>query len=217
MKSPIETYLLNHTSRETELLRELVEVSENDLEHIDMICGPQVGQLLAILVRLGQARRILEIGTFTGYSAIWMADALPDCGELITLELNERYQSVSDLFFNRDPYRKKIRQIMGDATESINRLDGDFDLVFLDADKGRYPEYLQRLKPRLKAGGILVADNTLWGGSVVDPDDPKSRAVDEMNQMLRQDPDFRVVMLPLRDGLTIAQKNPNSQEGHSGF
>ncbi len=202
--SVLKNYTDVHTSPESDILQELARESEHKLEYTDMLSGRQVGQLLHILVRIGKCERLLEVGTFTGYSAIWMADALPANGELITVEINELYKSISDRFFRREPYHNKIKQITGDAMDEIDKLEGKFDLIFLDADKVNYPDYFQKLKPKLIKGGIFVADNVLWSGSVLNPDDEKSRAINQMNKLVQEDPDFINVMLAVRDGLTIA-------------
>lgn len=206
MTSDTEAYILRHTTPEPSDLKELVRESEQSLEYTDMLSGNQVGLLLRLFVRSGNIKRILEVGTFTGYSALWMADALPDDGELVTLEMNERYTEISDRFFSRDPYQRKIRQIMGPALETIDSLGGLFDMIFLDADKAQYPDYFIKLKPMLRRGGVLIVDNALWGGSVLQPDDVKSRAVDRLNDLVQSDPDFENTILPIRDGLLIAVK-----------
>jgi caffeoyl-CoA O-methyltransferase len=201
----IVQYCNRHTTEESSILRELVKKTESELQYSDMICGPRVGELLKLLIRMSGAKRILEIGTFTGYSAIKMADALPVNGELITLELNQCYQKISEQFFKRDPYCKIIKQVMGDAISTIDSLSGEFDLVFIDADKALYPEYYQKARPKLKKGGIFVVDNTLWNGEVLHPDDPKSHAINRLNNLIQSDPDMQNVMLPVRDGVLIAR------------
>ncbi|MEX2368748.1 MAG: class I SAM-dependent methyltransferase [Balneolaceae bacterium] len=202
----IKPYLESHTSPESDLLRELVRKSEEELTYTDMISGRQVGQLLQMLIRIGRFSRILEIGTFTGYSAITMADVLPDNGEVLTLELNERYRDVSEPFFKKEPYNKKIRQIMGDARETLALLDGFFDMVFIDAEKLYYSEYYKKSLPLLKKGGVMVIDNTLWSGGVLDPDTPKGEAIDEFNKMIQADDRVDNLMLPVRDGVTVVYK-----------
>jgi len=202
----IEKYINRHTTGETSILNDLVRQSKAELEYTEMISGRQVGQLLKLLVRIGGYKRILEVGTFTGYSAIWMADALPDEGELITLEMNERYTEISNRFFTRPPYKYKIRQIMGPALNTIDSLEGEFDMIFIDADKMQYPDYFMKLKPKLKSGGILAIDNVLWGGSVIDPDDDKSKSVDKLNKLICNDSVFEQVILPVRDGVMVAVK-----------
>lgn len=207
LDNKIKDYINRHTSQEPDVLKELVHRSEEKLEYTDMISGKQVGRLLNLLVRLGRCKRILEIGTFTGYSAIWMADGLPEDGELITLEMNGKYKEISEEFFSRKPYKDKIHQIMGPALETIDTIPGEFDLVYIDADKHQYPEYFLKIKPMLRNGGILVVDNVLWGGEVLDPGDPKSESVDRLNRMIQEDEDFDNMMLPIRDGVTIGIKN----------
>lgn len=202
----IAEYTESFTSEESKVLKELVRASERELEYTDMLSGPQVGMLLKMLVQISGTKRILEIGTFTGYSAIWMADALPEDGTLITLEMNERYRDISKPFFEREEYQKKIKQKMGNALEVIPTLSGTFDLIFLDADKLSYPTYYEILKPKLKSGGIFVIDNVLWGGDVLRPSDGKSRAIHKLNKKIRDDNDVEQVMIPLRDGITIVRK-----------
>lgn len=148
----IEQYAEKHTTGESTLLKELVTVSENNLEHIDMISGRVVGRLLVLMVKISGARRVLEIGTFSGYSALSMAEALPDNGELITCEYNERYENLARSFFNKSKAGSKITLRMGPALETIDALKGTFDLVFLDADKSNYPTTIQRLYRGLTAG-----------------------------------------------------------------
>jgi caffeoyl-CoA O-methyltransferase len=202
----LNEYINQHTTAETQILRELVRRSSDELEHTDMLSGSQVGQLLKLLVRIGGYKRILEVGTFTGYSAIWMADALPADGELITLEMNEHYKSISDEFLSRPPYNQKISQVMGPALETMDNLTGNFDMIFIDADKIQYPDYFKKLKPKLRSGGLCAIDNVLWGGMVLAPGDPKSRAVDQLNRMIHRDTDFENIILPVRDGIMIAVK-----------
>lgn len=202
----IAEYTESFTSEEPKVLKELVLVSERELEYTDMLSGPQVGVLLNMLVQISGAKRILEIGTFTGYSAIWMADALPDDGKLVTLEMNERYRDISRPFFERKAYHEKIQQKMGNALELIPTLSGIFDLIFLDADKISYPTYYEMLKPKLKCGGIFVIDNVLWDGEVLRPSDEKSRAIHKLNKIVRDDNDVDQVMIPVRDGITIVRK-----------
>lgn len=206
IQSQIAKYIDSFTSPEPEILKELVRVSEKELEFTDMLSGPQVGALLRLLVLTAEARRILEIGTFTGYSAISMADALPDDGKLITIEMNERYRDISEPFFAREPYKDKIKQKMGNALEIIPTLSGKFDLIFLDADKIGYPTYYELLKGKLKSGGLFVADNVLWGGEVVRPKGEKSKAIHRFNKIIRDDQNVDQVMIPLRDGITIVRK-----------
>ncbi|MEX0593691.1 MAG: O-methyltransferase [Balneolaceae bacterium] len=202
----LHDYILRHTTDEDELLRELVTASEKELDHIDMLSGNTVGQLLALLIRLGGMKRILEIGTFTGYGTLQMVQALPEDGQIITLEMNERFLAVSDDFLSRPPYDRMIHQMLGPALESIRSLEGPFDMVFLDADKAGYPAYYESVRPLLSSGGLLVADNVFWNGEAIEARTRKGEAVDRFNRMVQEDPDFQNVMLPVRDGLMIARK-----------
>ncbi|NBB77359.1 MAG: O-methyltransferase [Bacteroidetes bacterium] len=202
----VAEYSESFTLEESETLKELVRKSEQDLEYTDMLCGRQLGVILRLLIRITGAKRVLEIGTFTGYSAISMAEVLPDDGELVTLEMNERYQRISKPFFSRPPFKNKIRQILGNALETIITLVEPFDLVFLDADKVNYPAYYELSKPRLKQNGLMVIDNVLWNGEVIRPKGEKARAIHRLNRMIRNDVEVEQVMIPLRDGVTILQK-----------
>lgn len=206
VNASIEQYAHDHTSEESTLVQELVEVSGRELEYTDMLSGRVVGQFLAMMVKLTGAKRILEIGTFTGYSALSMAEALPDDGELITCEYNERYEDIARSFFRKSGFGSKIRLIMGPALETINQLEGTVDLVYLDADKINYPNYYRSVLPMLRQGGVLIADNVLWSGSVIDPDDEKARAIDEMNKLIRDDERVENVLLTVRDGLQVVRK-----------
>lgn len=202
----IEEYTESFTSNESEILMELIKASEENLEYTDMLTGRQVGRLLKFLIQLSGARRILEIGTFTGYSAISMAEVLPEDGTLITLEMNEKYRQISKSFFEREPFNKLINQKMGNALEIIPTLSGVFDLIFLDADKLSYPTYYEMLKPKLKSGGLFVIDNVLWDGDVLRPSTEKSRAIHRLNKIVRDDKDVEQLMLPLRDGVTVVRR-----------
>jgi len=201
----ISEYTESFTSEEPEIIKELVKASDEDLEHIDMLSGRQTGMLLKMLVTISGANRILEVGTFTGYSAIMMAHALPDEGELITCEMNERYRRISEPFFAREPYRTKITQKMGNALDIIPTLEGTFDLIFLDADKVNYPKYYRLAKKKINPGGLIVVDNVLWSGEVLDRKNRKAEAIHQMNEIIREDDEVEQLMLPLRDGVTIVR------------
>lgn len=206
VNASIEEYAHNHTRQESALVQELIKVSDEKLEYIDMLSGRIVGQFLSMMVKLTGAKRILEIGMFTGYSALSMAEALPDDGELITCEYNERYEDIARSFFQRSEFGHKIRLEMGPALETISQLEGLFDLVYLDADKINYSNYYRAVIPMIRQGGLLIADNMLWSGAVLDPDNEKARAIDKMNKLIRDDEQVENVLLTVRDGLQVVRK-----------
>jgi caffeoyl-CoA O-methyltransferase len=201
----IAEYTESFTSEEPEIIKELVKASKNDLQFVDMLSGRQTGLMLKMLVAISGSKRVLEVGTFTGYSAMMMADALPDDGELITCEMNERYQEISEPFFSKDPYRNKISQKLGNALKLIPELEGKFDLIFLDADKVNYPEYYRLAKTKINPGGLIVIDNVLWDGDVMEKKNRKAAAIHQMNEIIRDDKEVEQLMLPLRDGVTIVR------------
>ncbi len=205
----IEKYALRHTTGESPLLKEIREVTDRELEYSNMLTNRMVGRLLQILIKLGGFQRVLEVGMFTGYSALTMAEALPENGELVTLEMNERYEKMAREFVERSPHGRKISIVMGMAEETLTEVDGPFDLAFIDADKGNYPLYYDLIKPRLNPGGIIVVDNAFWSGSVLKPEeDEKGKAVDALNKKIREDTDVEHVLLTVRDGLHVVRKLP---------
>lgn len=194
------------TTPESSAIQNIVDSSDRELEYIDMLSGKLVGQLLKTLIRISNARRVLEIGSFTGYSAITMAEALGDDGEVITIEYNERHQQLSEAHFAKYDTKKKIRLLKGDARKLVDKLEGTFDLVFLDADKISYSLYYDKVLPKLKQGGLIIADNALWGGTVLSPDDSKSQAIAAFNTKVAEDERVEQVLLPVRDGINIIRK-----------
>lgn len=202
----IERYAETCTSEESELIRKLVEASNRELEHIDMISGRVVGRFLAMMVQVSGAKRILEIGMFSGYSALSMAEALPEDGKLITCEYNERYEELARSFFEKSEHGHKITLKMGPALETLDAIKGSFDFVFLDADKINYPNYYKKVLPMLKKGGLMVIDNVLWSGTILNPKDEKEKAIDRLNKMIKEDQQVEQVMLTVRDGLSLVRK-----------
>lgn len=202
----IERYAETCTSEESELIRKLVEASNRELEHIDMISGRVVGRFLAMMVQVSGAKRILEIGMFSGYSALSMAEALPEDGKLITCEYNERYEKLARSFFEKSEHGHKITLKMGPALETLDAIKGSFDFVFLDADKINYPNYYKKVLPMLKKGGLMVIDNVLWSGTILNPKDEKEKAIDRLNKMIKEDQQVEQVMLTVRDGLMMVRK-----------
>jgi caffeoyl-CoA O-methyltransferase len=204
----IDQYVHDHTRARPEIFDELREVTYSSMEDPQMQVGRVEGTLLKMLVALSGARRVLEIGTFTGYSALCMAEALPADGELITCDRDPRALEVARSFFDRTPYGARIQTRLGDALASIQALPETpaFDLAFIDADKERYVAYYEAILPRLRSGGLLVADNTLWSGAVVAPQTDSARAIVAFNDRVTSDPAVENVLLSVRDGVMLVRK-----------
>lgn len=201
----IAEYTESFTTEEPEIVRELIRGSDDNLEHIDMLSGRQMGMLLKLLVQISGAKRILDVGTFTGYSALMMASALPEDGRLITIEMNRRYREVSDHFFSREPYNSKIQQITGNALEVIPSLEGTFDLVYLDADKISYPQYWKMIRKKTVPGSLVVIDNMLWDGMVLNAKEGKEYAIHKTGELIRDDDGVEQLLMPLRDGVMVVR------------
>jgi caffeoyl-CoA O-methyltransferase len=201
----LENYIQNHSSGESEVLQELRKIASEELNMPDMICGPQVARFLQMLIKLGSCRRILEVGSFIGYSAVAMAEAMSE-GKLITLELEAKYAAISAPVFSRPEFSSKIEQRMGPAAKSINRLNGKFDLIFIDADKISYPEYYHKTFPLLSDNGLMIFDNMLWRGEVVRPESEEAEVISQLNKTIHNDERVSCLMLPVRDGLMMVMK-----------
>lgn len=202
----IDEYAVSKSEPTSPLLQELVDVTNRDTEWPVMLTGPLEGRFLKMIVQLIGARRILEIGMFTGYSALSMAEGLPNDGELITCDLDQHCIKIARKFFERSPHGKKIKIKEGPALDSIKTLPGPFDLVFIDADKTNYPNYYEAVLPLLKAGGVILVDNALFGGSVLNPQDENSAAIAKLNDLIANDERVDRVLLPIRDGVFIVRK-----------
>lgn len=202
----IEAYLTEHTRAPAPLFEELRERTYAEVPSPQMQVGRVEGALLRILVAAIGARRVLEIGTFTGFSALSMAESLPDDGELITCDIDPKATAVAREFFDRSPHGKKIRLVLGSALETLRTLKGPFDMAFLDADKESYPDYYEAVMPLLRPGGLILGDNTLWSGEVLDPKTPSAKAIAAFNQRITTDPRVDNVLLPVRDGIMVARK-----------
>jgi caffeoyl-CoA O-methyltransferase len=202
----LEKYAEEHSSEVPELLNRLERETLASMKSPQMLSGRTEGQLLRLLIRMIRASRVLEVGTFTGYSALMMAQALPADGELITLEVDPKAEAVARRYFAESEHGRKIRLLMGPALETLETLDGPFDFAFVDADKQNYPRYYDRIVPLLRPGGLLAVDNVLWSGRVLDPRDEETRAIHELNERARTDPRVEHVLLTVRDGVLLARK-----------
>lgn len=204
----IERYAEEHTTPPDALLAELAAETQATLRSPQMLAGPVEGRLLETLVFVSGARRVLELGTYSGYSAISMAGGLPPDGRIDTCEVDEEHAAVARRYIDRSPYADRIAVHVGPALETIAQLPGPFDLVFLDADKSNYLNYYEAVLPRLSERGLIVADNTLWSGRVVDPDPDggSTRAIVEFNDRVRADDRVVCVQLTIRDGVTLIRR-----------
>lgn len=202
----IEEYVKLYTSNEPELLKELAEFTETNMPMAQMLTGKIEGRLLKMLVALTGAKTVLEIGMFTGYSALSMAEALPDDGQLITCDIDEEVAKLAKDYFVRSPHGSKISIELAPALNTLSNLDQTFDLAFLDADKENYVEYYQAIIPKLKPNGVLVIDNCLWSGKVLEPEAETDIAIHKLNQLIVTDPRVENVVLTVRDGINLVRK-----------
>lgn len=203
----IARYVGDHAGPVSPLLEELERETRERTGHSGMLTGRVEGTLLRMLVRISGARRVVEIGTFTGYSALMMAEGLPADGELLTCEISEEYASIARSYFRRSPHGSRIRLAMGPAAGTLRGIaDGSTDFVFIDADKESYFLYYEEGVRILRAGGMIAADNALWHGSVLSPEDADSRAIAAFNRRVKGDGRVERVMLPVRDGVFLIRK-----------
>lgn len=205
-------YLLDHTVRENALLQELRETTAQ-LEMARMQISPEQGQFMALLVELTGAERIIEIGTFTGYSALCMAQAMPARGRMVCCDISEEWTRTARDFWHRAGIDNRIRLHLGPALDTLDELlerdgPGSYDMAFIDADKTGYAEYYERCLALLRAGGLLMFDNTLWDGTVANPDinDEDTQAIRRLNDRLLADERVSISLVPIGDGLTLARK-----------
>jgi caffeoyl-CoA O-methyltransferase len=202
-------YVEAHSNPEPELFQALRDETEATLAMPQMQVGRVEGALLRMLVQLTGARRVLEVGTYSGYSALAMASGLPDDGKLVTCDIDPVATSVARKYFERSPHGHKIEVRLGPAIKTIRKLaeqGAGFDLVFLDADKPSYLDYYEAVLPLLPAGGLVVADNTLWSGRVLDPKEESDHAIVRFNAHVAADERVDNVLLSVRDGVMLARK-----------
>ncbi|TXK73627.1 O-methyltransferase [Mesonia sp. HuA40] len=205
----IDQYTVNHSSPEPELLQKLNRETHQKILQPRMLSGHYQGRVLSMLTKLINPKNILELGTYTGYSALCMAEGMQTDGVLHTIDKNEELFDFQRKYFDKSSWAKQIIQHLGEAKQIIPRLDLNFDLVFLDADKNNYLTYFELIVPKLNSGGIILTDNVLWSGKVtkaLNPNDEDTRVLLAYNKKVNEDPRVESVMLPIRDGLTITRK-----------
>jgi caffeoyl-CoA O-methyltransferase len=208
MNRKLEQYLLDHTSGEDPVLEDLYRQTNIRFVNPNMATGHLQGKFLEFISLMIQPEYILEIGTFTGYSAICLAKGLKPEGKLITLDLNDELSSFSRSYFCQAGVESKITQITGNAMDLIPGLDLMFDLIFIDGDKREYTQYFRLIIDKVKPGGFIIADNVLWGGKVLEKEirDPQTKGLTEFNEMIRKEKSIQHLMLPVRDGLMLIRK-----------
>lgn len=208
LEDKIEDYSFSRTSMESELLNKIARETHLEVLRPRMLSGHFQGRLLSMFSNMIQPKRILEIGTYTGYSALCLAEGLMDNGKLFTLDINEELEDRVRQYFKESEFNDKIRFLIGDAISIIPDLKEIWDLVFIDADKKNYTTYFDLVISAVKPGGYIIADNVLWSGKVIDDqcNDEDTIALRNFNDTLMSDSRLEVILLPLRDGLMVARK-----------
>jgi caffeoyl-CoA O-methyltransferase len=202
----VSQYTEMHTLAESPTMRAIAEETRATSEMWIMMVGAMEAALLRLLVQLVGAKRVVEVGTFTGYSAIAMAEGMGSDGKLVTLDISEEWTAIARKHWATSEHGKKIELKLGPAIDTLAQLEGPFDLAFIDADKEAYPDYWDAIVPKTRKGGLVVVDNVLAGGRVVAPDDARSQAIAKFNAKVKADDRVEPVMLPIRDGVTIARR-----------
>ena len=210
VNNKIEDYIRENSSKEPEILKDLNKETYLKVLNPRMLSGHIQGRFLSIITKLIKPKKILEIGTYTGYSAICMAEGLIENGIIHTIDINEELISIQNKYFAKSKCNNSIIQHVGDARNIIKSINEKFDLVFLDADKENYIEYYELVIEKVRKGGLIIADNVLWTGKVVEPekdDDELTQYLIDFNKMINEDDRVENIILPLRDGLNVILKN----------
>jgi len=208
LSKEMENYILNQADRQDELLYELYRETHKKVLHPRMLSGRLQGQMLELISKMLSPSRILEIGTYTGYSAICLARGLAAGGQLDTIEINDELEDFIRHYLNRSGLQENISLHIGDALEVLDQLQGPYQLIYIDGDKREYPDYLERCTKLLAPGAALLVDNVLWDGKVLDRNtrDAHTQGIQQFNEMVTKDPSLESLILPIRDGLMMAVK-----------
>ena len=202
----LENYISAHSESggdvEKALRKETLDLGPSS----GMMSGDSVGNFLKFIVKTNKCKRILEIGTFTGYSALMLASELPEEGELITCDINSETSNIAKKYWAKSSHRKKIKLKLGPAIETMEIVTGKFDLIFIDADKNNYLNYYKKSKELINEDGIIIIDNVLWSGRVLKPEDKQSISIDNFNKFVNEDKDFWNTIVPIRDGLMVVTR-----------
>ncbi|MDA8568769.1 O-methyltransferase [Flavobacteriaceae bacterium] len=208
LSDTLETYIEQHSDAEPILLQELSRETHVKVIQPRMITGHFQGRFLSLLSKILAPKKILEIGTYTGYSALCLAEGLIENGTLETIEVNPELAAIQKKYFDKSDYSTQIKTYIGDALDIIPTLEGPFDLVFIDAEKKQYDAYFEAVIKKSKSGTVIISDNVLWTGKVVEPLDPKDKTTKvllDYNKKLAEDPRVQTSLLPIRDGLTMSR------------
>ncbi|MFA5297137.1 MAG: O-methyltransferase [Lutibacter sp.] len=204
----IDQYVVNHSQKEPELLQQLNKETWQKVLNPRMLSGDYQGRILSMISKLIQPKSILEIGTYTGYSALCLAEGLQKNGQLFTIDKNVELEGFAKKYFEQSLYNSQIKQLVGNALDIIPTLNEKFDLVFIDADKANYSTYFKMIIGKMNSGGVILSDNVLWSGKVIEkiePNDKDTKALVEFNKMLNNDDSVETILLPIRDGLSISR------------
>lgn len=204
----IEEYVVSHSQNEPELLRQLNKETWQKVLNPRMLSGGYQGRILSMISKLIQPKTILEIGTYTGYSALCLAEGMQKNGLLFTIDKNEELEDFAKKYFEKSPFNAQIKQFIGNALDIIPTLNQKFDLVFIDADKSNYTTYFKMIIDKMNSGGVILSDNVLWSGKVVEkivPNDKDTKALVAYNELLNNDDRIETILLPIRDGLSISR------------
>lgn len=204
----LEDYAALHSENEPELLRQLNRETHLKTLKPRMLSGHFQGRVLSMISKLTQPKNILEVGTFTGYATLCLAEGIQEGGLIDTIDINEELTDFQRKYFDLSEWGERIIQHVGSALDIIPGLDRTYDLVFIDADKQNYANYFELLLPKMNPGGIILSDNVLWSGKVLDPIKPNDKStlsIDAYNKLLKEDPRVETVLLPIRDGLTVSR------------
>ena len=206
----IMTYAINHTQDESNLLKSLNKETNQKILQSRMISGHFQGRVLSFISQLIRPETILEIGTYTGYATLCLAEGLTKNGKIHTIEINEELIDFQKKYFDKSKFKNQIFTHIGDAIDIIPKLKFKYDLIFLDADKANYPNYMEMVVPKLKRGGVLVADNVLWNGKVLDyqqkRDDIETKGIKLFSELVKKNSSLQTLLLPIRDGLMMCRK-----------
>ncbi|OGS70352.1 MAG: methyltransferase [Flavobacteria bacterium RIFCSPLOWO2_12_FULL_35_11] len=204
----IDNYVVNHSQKEPELLQQLNKETWQKILNPRMLSGGYQGRILSMISKLIQPKTILEIGTYTGYSALCLAEGMQKNGTLFTIDKNEELEDFAKKYFEQSLYNTQIKQLVGNALDIIPTLNEKFDMVFIDADKANYITYYYMIIGKMNSGGIILSDNVLWSGKVVaeiEPNDKDTKTLVEYNELLNSDDRIETILLPIRDGLSISR------------